>query len=95
MTSADWKQIIQDAASRARDPAMQQQLAELMERATQLALQKAAGQDVDHDIQVVAATAASLGSAEVALAAQAVTEAVWSQLRHLIWTGIFGIPTPP
>lgn len=89
-----WREILRDAESRINDPVTRAKVAALMERAVTLALQKAAGQDVDADLRIVTATAASLGSAEVAIAAHAVSEAIWSTVQKIVWKGIFGMAVP-
>lgn len=89
-----WREILEDAQSRIADPARREKLAALMERSVELAFQKAAGMAVDEDLDVVAATAASLASAEVATVQQAITEAVWAEIRAIVFGLIFRVPAP-
>jgi len=94
VSQPDWKQILVDATTRISDVAMREKAAALMERATELSVQKLAGMDVDADLAMVAASAASLTSAQAAIAASAVEQAVWARMRSVIWTTIFGLGLP-
>lgn len=91
----DWKQPIRDLVARITDPAARAELAHLMERGVEIALQLSAGvPGASRDLGIVSASIVHLASAEIQETVQAMEAAARARLRQILWGTLFGLAVP-